>query len=92
MAKHGAHFLPGLQNRPYLKELVLVLGIRLDIRLQLLVPDERHVRGEHHQALSAGICVLLWPIPLPLNPAHCTNDILRPIVTLCGPLMLLYRF
>ncbi|MCJ1360874.1 MAG: hypothetical protein MMC33_010883 [Icmadophila ericetorum] len=58
MAKHGAHSLPGLQSRPHLKELVLVLGIRLDIRLQLLVPDERHVRGEHHQALSAGICNL----------------------------------
>lgn len=47
-----------------LEEDLVVLGVALDMLAELLVLDERHVGGQHHQGFGALVFVLFGAVPL----------------------------
>ena len=51
-----------------LEEDPVVLGVPLDVRLEVRVLDERHVGRQHHEGLAARVLVLLRPVPLAPAP------------------------
>ena len=55
--------------REVLEEDIIVLGIPLDVLLELLVLDQGQVRGHHHQSAGGLIRELLRTVPLLLIPA-----------------------
>lgn len=54
--------------RKVLEEGIVVLGVPLDVLLELLVLDQRHVGGKHHQGLGGLVRELLGTVPLLLIP------------------------
>lgn len=54
--------------RELLEEGVLVLGIAIDMLLELLVLDQGEIRRQHHQALGGLVGELHGPVPLLLLP------------------------
>ena len=51
-------------GREVLEELVVGLGVALDVGLELLVLNEDHVGGQHHEGLGGLVLVLLGAVPL----------------------------
>lgn len=49
--------------RKVLEKLVIILRIRLDILLETLILNQRHIRRQHHQTLRALILILLRALP-----------------------------
>ena len=51
-------------GREVLEEEIVVVGVLLDPDLELLVLDEGHVGGKHHEGLGLLVLVLLGAVPL----------------------------
>ena len=54
----------------HIVKLLVVLGVELHVGLELLVPHQRHVGGQHHQRLARLVLVLRRAIPLLFVPAR----------------------
>jgi hypothetical protein len=48
----------------FLEEYIVVLGVSHDVLLELLVFNQSHIGGQHHQRLCGLVFVLLGSIPL----------------------------
>mmetsp|Transcript_490 Transcript_490/g.932 ORF Transcript_490/g.932 Transcript_490/m.932 type:complete len:315 (+) Transcript_490:486-1430(+) len=62
-------------RRKVREERLLRLGVLLDVRLELVVLDQRQVGGKHHQRAGLLVLVLFRPVPLALLPGVLEQEL-----------------
>lgn len=55
-------------SRKVVEEVVVVLGVLLDVGAEALVLDQSHVGGQHHERLGGDVLELLGAVPLAVRP------------------------